>query len=171
MSQGFNSMTDPDAYLEHYGIKGQKWGERRYQNPDGTWTTAGKERYGHGKSFGSGKSLSTRVGEKRLQNRIEKYENKVDKSAITISDNKRFQSTNVQAAKKLTEDQLADPERTKSIGKRTIVQRTIASVAGVTGSATAYAISAGIATTASLAVPIAAVPAATAAWYLYKTKD
>lgn len=30
--------------LEHSGIKGQKWGERRYQNPDGTYTELGKER-------------------------------------------------------------------------------------------------------------------------------
>lgn len=28
----------------HYGIKGQKWGIRRYQNPDGTLTAAGKRR-------------------------------------------------------------------------------------------------------------------------------
>lgn len=32
-------------YLAHYGIKGQKWGVRRYQNPDGTRTTEGKKRY------------------------------------------------------------------------------------------------------------------------------
>lgn len=32
--------------LSHYGIKGQKWGERRYQNEDGSYTPAGKERYG-----------------------------------------------------------------------------------------------------------------------------
>lgn len=33
--------------LYHYGIKGQKWGVRRYQNPDGTLTEEGKRRYGN----------------------------------------------------------------------------------------------------------------------------
>lgn len=31
--------------LYHHGIKGQKWGVRRFQNPDGTLTSAGKKRY------------------------------------------------------------------------------------------------------------------------------
>lgn len=31
--------------LQHWGIKGQKWGVRRYQNEDGTLTEAGKKRY------------------------------------------------------------------------------------------------------------------------------
>lgn len=30
-------------FLAHHGIKGQKWGIRRYQNPDGTLTEAGKK--------------------------------------------------------------------------------------------------------------------------------
>lgn len=34
-----------DYYLYHHGIKGQKWGVRRYQNDDGTLTEAGKRRY------------------------------------------------------------------------------------------------------------------------------
>lgn len=34
-----------DAYISHYGIFGMKWGIRRFQNPDGTRTAAGKARY------------------------------------------------------------------------------------------------------------------------------
>lgn len=31
--------------LYHHGIKGQRWGIRRFQNPDGSLTSAGKQRY------------------------------------------------------------------------------------------------------------------------------
>lgn len=33
------------SYLRHEGIKGQKWGVRRYQYEDGSLTPAGKKRY------------------------------------------------------------------------------------------------------------------------------
>lgn len=36
-----------ESYLQHYGVAGQKWGVRRYQNEDGTLTAEGRERYGH----------------------------------------------------------------------------------------------------------------------------
>lgn len=39
-------MVIPESYLMHHGVKGQKWGVRRYQNPDGTLTAAGRKRYG-----------------------------------------------------------------------------------------------------------------------------
>lgn len=31
--------------IQHHGIKGQKWGVRRFQNEDGTLTPAGRSRY------------------------------------------------------------------------------------------------------------------------------
>lgn len=37
--------------IKHHGIKGQKWGVRRYQNADGSLTAAGKKRYGTSENF------------------------------------------------------------------------------------------------------------------------
>lgn len=52
-------------YLMHHGIKGQKWGVRRYQNKDGSLTPAGKQRYanatpGQTELYNSISSLSKR---------------------------------------------------------------------------------------------------------------
>lgn len=40
------ASEENEVYLAHHGIKGQKWGKRRYQNEDGTLTAEGKKRYG-----------------------------------------------------------------------------------------------------------------------------
>ena len=39
------TFTSWDSELYHHGIKGQKWGIRRFQNPDGTLTAEGRARY------------------------------------------------------------------------------------------------------------------------------
>ena len=71
--------------LYHHGIKGQKWGIRRYQNEDGTLTSEGKKRYGKGlgeyanRKEGIVRKLATGnwlLGRKQLAERFENYEKK-----------------------------------------------------------------------------------------------
>jgi len=47
--------------LIHYGIKGQKWGVRRFQEENGSYTAAGKERYGRGGKDGKPLTFGARV--------------------------------------------------------------------------------------------------------------
>ena len=53
--EGNTLILCDSSYLEHHGIKGQRWGVRRFQNKDGTRTAAGKKREQHLIDVGSGK--------------------------------------------------------------------------------------------------------------------
>ena len=39
-------MKEMSDYISHFGVKGMKWGIRRYQNRDGSLTPEGRKRYG-----------------------------------------------------------------------------------------------------------------------------
>lgn len=58
-----------EVYLMHYGIKGQKWGIRRYQNEDGTRTEAGKERYSL-EQYKRDRDVYGDRGARRIQKRV-----------------------------------------------------------------------------------------------------
>lgn len=64
-------------YIEHFGIKGQKWGVRRFQNEDRTLTPAGKERYRNSDSDERKQSKE----EKRADKQQQKEEAKLLKQA------------------------------------------------------------------------------------------
>lgn len=49
--------------IEHSGIKGMKWGVRRYQNKDGSLTPAGQKRYDRDQRENAGKKKGNKVGQ------------------------------------------------------------------------------------------------------------
>lgn len=67
-------------YLAHHGVKGQKWGVRRYQNSDGSWTDLGNKRRRVGYSKEAGGKVENKEGGER------KY--KPQRSAINAVEHK-----------------------------------------------------------------------------------
>lgn len=73
--------------LYHHGIKGMRWGVRRFQNKDGTLTNAGKKRYD--KDSNPKKNLIQKHKEKLVQKYIEKG---YSKSAAEVAAENRMRA-------------------------------------------------------------------------------
>ena len=78
-------------YLVHHGIKGQKWGVRRYQNEDGTLTDAGKRRF-KGEQDPDKQYSKIRVEVAKDYRNVSKIQNEganISRNAKNLSDNRQ----------------------------------------------------------------------------------
>ena len=79
-----------DNYLMHYGILGMKWGVRRFENEDGSYTKAGLERYRKAKAkYNETGSAHDKEVMKRAKKDL-KYDVKADKGRVRYSKGERI---------------------------------------------------------------------------------
>ena len=86
-----------DNYLQHWGVKGMKWGVRRYQNKDGTLTAAGKKRYSRDISENLARKKENRIDtsnpdpQRWAREDIERKKKVVDASANLVKQAKQIE--------------------------------------------------------------------------------
>lgn len=119
-------------YLTHYGIKGQKWGIRRYQNPDGSLTSAGRKRYsdsgGIRGAVSKVKNAVTRRGSSSKAAAKKKQEEKEEKEKETL-EQKKDRVLKSRSAKELYENaDLFTTQELQSAYNRLSLERNISSL-------------------------------------------
>ena len=90
-----------EDYLAHHGVKGMKWGVRKYQNADGSLTPAGMKRYG---VDSSGKMSERGQLRYNLDLADQKYKTSRYKLKTTISDGSDRQEKILDNLRKNTTD-------------------------------------------------------------------
>lgn len=104
-----------EEYLSHHGIKNQKWGQRRYQNKDGSLTPLGRIRYGVGRYQRKDGSLTT-AGKRKIHKDLKDAD--ITKKYETMKTAQRAHASNIdEVFKDKPKDYKASKEETERLNK------------------------------------------------------
>ena len=111
--------------LLHYGIKGMKWGVRRYQNKDGTLTAQGEARYNRDKRENAAKKKENRIDlsepdpKRWAKEDLERAKKTVDAGSNLAKELKKLEesTTSKPASKKMDLSKMTDKEMREKINR------------------------------------------------------
>lgn len=108
-------MSEYELY--HHGVKGMKWGVRRYQNKDGSLTNAGKKRYDRDIRENNAKKKDNRIvidgpdPKRWVKEDTSRAKKVVDSSSDAVRQLKNIESsTRSKATKKMDLSKMTDQE-------------------------------------------------------------